>query len=237
MRSVFLGWMMVAILIGATSCGESGEDKKDIAADAAQGELIRGHYIFAHEVRALLPCGEDEDIWVIDRSGILAEQYCQLAGSLQKDVRISVIATGSRGPAPEDGFGADYPGSVTLDEVIYAALEGYGCDFDVTGFVFRAYGNEPFWMVEILPEGMRLSQPGSPEKIWPEVSAERQGDLMVFHGSGADKPATLTIEPGPGYDDMSGSYFHHRARFEWDGEIFMGAAMRGFAPDEGKSRE
>ena len=235
MRFAVVGLMMVATLIGASACGGGGEEKKEIAAVAPRGELIRGHYIFAHEVRALRPCGEDEDVWVIDRSGILAREYQQLAGSLKPDVRISVIATGSKGPAPDEGFGADYSGSVTIYEVIYAALEGYGCDFDVTGFVFRAYGTEPFWMVEVLPQGMRLSRPGSPEKIWPEVSAEHQGDLVVFHGSGAEKPGTLTIEPGPGHDDMSGSYFHHRARFEWDGEIYRGSALRGFAPDEGKS--
>lgn len=234
MRSAVFSLMMVAVLIGATACGEGEKENEETAADAVPEELIRGHYLFAHEVRALRPCGEDEDVWVIDRSGILAREFQQLVGISPQDVRISVIATGSKGPAPDDGFGGDYPGSVTIDEVIYAAREGFGCEFDLTGFIFRANGNEPFWMVEILPAGMRFSQPGGPEVFWPEVSAKRQGDLLVFHGTGADKAATLTIEPGPGYDDMSGSYFHHRARFEWNGTMFEGPAMRGRADSGGR---
>lgn len=229
MKLAYFFLLMMAILIGATACGERQDEQKKSAADAELGELIRGHFLFAHEVRALRPCGEEDDVWVIDPSGILAREFRNLAGTPHQDVRITVIATGTRGPAPDEGFGADYRGSVTIDEVIYAALEGFGCEFDLTGFIFRASGNEPFWLLEVLPAGMRFSQPGTPEVFWPEVSTNRQGDLWVIRGSGPDKAATLTIDPGPGHDDMSGSYFHHRARLEWDGKVFEGPAMRGRA--------
>lgn len=234
---MFLVLTMAALLFGASACRDGSTGEKAKVVEASHGEIIRGHYLFGHEVRALRPCGEDEDVWVIDPTGVLVKQFRQLTGGLQGDARISVIATGRKGPAPAEGFGADYPGSVIIDEVIYAALEGYGCDFDLTGFVFRAYGNEPFWMVEVMPGAMRFSQPGSPEVIWPQVAGERQGNVMIFRGSGGEKSATLTIEPEPGYDNMSGSYFHHGARFDLDGDIFTGTALRGFPSMGGKSGE
>jgi len=237
MKFVLVAMMMVAILIGATACDDGGTEKKETVSDAAYQGIIRGHYTFGHEVRALRPCGEDEDLWVIDRTDMLPQLFRQLVGSLKGDPRITVIATGRTGPAPSEGFGAEYAGTVTIDEVVYAALEGFGCDFDVTGFVYRAYGNEPFWMVEVLRGAMRLLRPGSPELIWPEVSEERKGDLVVLRGTGGEIPGTLTIEPGPGYDNMSGSYFHHKARFDLDGEIFTGAALRGMAATGGTPSE
>jgi uncharacterized membrane protein len=218
MKSVLVAMMMMALLFGTSACSEGGAEKESTVVDTVSRgiirghyTIIRGHYTFGHEVRALRPCGEEEDLWVIDRTDMLPQLFRQLVGPLKGDPRISVITTGSTGPAPAEGFGAEYAGTVTIDEVVYAALEGFECDFDVTGFVYRAYGNEPFWMVEVLPGAMR--------------------------GGGGEIPATLTIEPGPGYDNMSGSYFHHKARFDLDGEIFTGAALRGLAATGGNPSE
>jgi len=237
MKSVLVAMMMMALLFGTSACSEGGAEKESTEVDTVSRGIIRGHYTFGHEVRALRPCGEEEDLWVVDRTDMLSQLFRQLVGPLKGDPRISVIATGSTGPAPAEGFGAEYAGTVTIDEVVYAALEGFECDFDVTGFVYRAYGNEPFWMVEVLPGAMRLFRPDSPELIWPEVSEERKGDLVVLRGGGGEIPATLTIEPGPGYDNMSGSYFHHKSRFDLDGEIFTGAALRGLAATGGNPSE
>jgi uncharacterized membrane protein len=237
MKSVLMAMMVMVLLIGASACSDGGGEKETTVVDTVTRGIIRGHYTFGHEVRALRPCGEDEDLWVIDRTDLLPELFRQLVGPLKGDPRISVIATGTTGPSQADGFGAQYPGTVFIDEVIYAALEGFECDFDVTGFVFRAFGNEPFWMVEVLPGSMRLIRPGSPELTWPGVSEEKKGDVIVLAGTGGEISGSLTIEPGPGYDNMSGSYFHHKANFDLDGEIFSGAALRGLATTGGHPSE
>jgi uncharacterized membrane protein len=218
---------------------ESGEGEKNAAPGSEESPppLIRGLYAFGHEVRALRPCGEDDDLWVIDSSGALQKVHESLVGSLEGSPRVFVIATGRTGPAPAEGFGADYAGAVTIDEIIYVAFEGYRCDFDVTRFVFRAYGNEPFWMVEVLPEGMTQSHPGRPAVTRPEVSREKVGDTLVFRGLGSDQTGILTISPGPGYDSMSGAYHGHLATFETAGEKFEGVAMRGFATGTGQPAE
>jgi uncharacterized membrane protein len=217
------------MLFGVAACGENHQDHAAEGEHPATVKTIRGHYLFGHEVRALRPCGGTEDLWVIDDTGLLADLHERLAGSLSGEPRLSVIATGMSGPPPGDGFGADYPSAVTIHEVVYAALEGFGCDFDLTGFVYRAFGNEPFWSVEVKPDTMVLRQPGSPDLTWSGVTREVRGDEVVLSSKEGKASATLTIKPGPGFDSMSGAYLHHRARFETEGILFQGVALRGLA--------
>jgi uncharacterized membrane protein len=229
MKKVLLMSVMAGLLVSLTACTDE-KASQDAAADPPQAaEIIRGDYLFSHEVRALRPCGEEDDLWVIDPTGILAKHHQLLMEGRTGDIRIRVIAKGHTGPAPTEGFGADYPGTVTIDEVIYAALEGFGCDFDLNEFVFRAYGNEPFWHVAVYSDHMKLTWPGSPAQAWTEVVREDVGDTIVFRGTGTELPAVLTILPGPGYDDMSGTYFHHKARFQWGEHDMEGPALMGLA--------
>lgn len=226
LKTVFSSLLMMA-LVCMTGCQGGSGEKEATPSDAPRGELIRGLYLFGHETRALLPCGEEEDLWVIDNTGLLSDLHKDLVESLAGEIRIFVIATGSRESAPAEGFGAEYAGSVVVDEVIYAAREGYRCEFDLSGFSWRAYGTEPFWLVEITGDGMTYSTPGTQVLTWPEVSGEIIGDKIELRGKGGGQEGVLVILPGPGHDDMSGAYFHHRASFELDGKLFEGAAMRG----------
>lgn len=229
MRKYVLTFVLTTLLVGVSACTDEA-GKQEVRAVAGQApELIRGLYTFGHEVRALRPCGEDEDLWVIDQTNMLGQLYGKLDEAGLGGVQIFVIFKGNFGPSPVEGFGAEYAGSVTVDEIIYAAYEGYRCDFDLAGFVYRASGNEPFWMVEVLPDRMRMVRPGFPDLVWPELAMETTGDGVVWRGSGGELPAVLTIGPGPGYDSMSGAYFHQKAKFDLDGQIFKGPAMRGLA--------
>jgi uncharacterized membrane protein len=238
MKSLMVKILTGVFLVVLSGCGSGDGEKADAQGqDVSHPTLIRGLYAFGHEVRALRPCGQDDDLWVIDPSGTLQEVHGMLAGSLEGAPRVFVIATGWTGPAPTEGFGAEYAGAVTIDEIIYVALEGFRCDFDLTRFVFRASGNEPFWMVEVKPEGMTLSHPGRPAITWPEVALEKVGGTLVFRGQGSDAPGVLKISPGPGYDSMSGAYHGYLAGFEVGGEKFAGVALRGFSPEAVKQAD
>jgi len=232
MRKYILTSLLTVLLVGMSACTDEG-GKQEVRAMAGQApELIRGLYTFGHEVRALRPCGEDEALWVIDKTKMLGQLYGKLDEAGQGGVQIFVIFNGNIGPAPADGFGAEYAGSVTVEEILYAAFEGHRCDFDLAGFVYRASGNEPFWLVEVLSDRMRLIRPGFPDLVWPGLTMETTGNGVVWRGSGGEFPAALTIGPGPAYDSMSGAYFHQKASFDLDGQIFKGSAMRGLASPE-----
>jgi uncharacterized membrane protein len=225
----------VYILLCAASCTSDGDEDgrgKDVdeAKRATDLEVVRGHYVFGHEVRSLRPCGEDDAVWVVDRTSLLNDLHDELTSGHTPYAEIFVVAAGRIGPPLEEGFGADYPGTLTVEDVIYVATEGFGCDFDLNRFVYRALGNEPFWMVEVLPTEMRLTRPGKPDLIWSDLNKRETAGGVVFHATGGDLPAVeFLIEKRSSRDTMSGAYFGLSATLVLDGQTFAGPALRGTA--------
>lgn len=231
----------LVLFVGMWSCTSGdGEDVKDLDVpsdrmdqDDATGsahdlEIVRGHYVFGHEVRTLRPCGEDEALWVVDRTNLLKGLHGELAPGTTPYAEVFVVAAGRIGPPPGEGFGAEYPGALTVEDVIYVAFEGFGCGFDWSRFLYRAQGNEPFWMLEVLPAGMRLTRPGHPDLTWTEVNENRTGGGVIFRGTGGgNPPVELVIEEGPSRDTMSGAYHGLSARLVLDDQTYMGNALRG----------
>jgi uncharacterized membrane protein len=218
------------ILIALVSC-TSGDEPADSADPAAGPRIIRGYYVFGHEVREFRPCGEDEALWVIDQTALLKSLHFELAAGTMPYAEVFVVVAGRTGAPPADGFGADYAGAVTIEEVIYAALEGFGCDFDWSRFTYRAQGNEPSWTLEVTPAGMRLIRPGHPDLTWEGVEEITVLNAVVFRATGDDTHpgVKLYIEPGPIRDTMSGAYYGLSAKLVLDGEAFAGSALRGSA--------
>jgi len=226
MKQILVWATVILLMVLGTGCG-GGTDTKKADPGKSGGELIRGMSRFGHEVRELVPCGGQEPLWVSDRTGVLKSVYEMLVPGKTGDTPIFVAALGDSGPPPSDGFGAEYAGAVAIREVIYAGLEGFRCDFDFSGFRYRAHGNEPFWMVEVLQDGMRLVRPGSPEVLWTEVTVEQGENQVVLRGLGTADEGVLTLTPGPAFDSMSGAYFHLKARFDFGGQAFWGTGLKG----------
>ncbi len=233
--------LLVCLLSGLNSCtsgGDTDDDNRgattgdtgrtDTIMPASDLEIVRGHYVFGHEVRSLRPCGEDEALWVLDRTNLLKDLHGELTSGTTPYAEIFVVAAGRIRPPQEDGFGADYSGTLTVEDVIYAAVEGFGCDFDLSRFIYRALGNEPFWMLEVRQSEMRLTRPGHPVLMWADVNHKETEGGVVFHATGGDRPAVeLAIEKRPGRDTMSGAYFGLSATLVLDGQTFTGHALRG----------
>ena len=229
------------LILGLTSCtsGDGNDHKtRDVPPDkvdqagavepAEDIEIVRGHYVFGHEVRSLRPCGENEALWVVDRTNLIKDLHGELAPGTVPYSEVFVAVAGRIGPPPDEGFGAEYPGALTVEEVIYVAFEGFGCDFDWSRFLYRAQGNEPFWALEVLATGMRLTRPGQPGMTWTEVSEIRREGAVIFRGAGGGlPPVKLVIEADPSRDTMSGAYYGLSARLVLDGQTFTGHALRG----------
>ena len=112
--------------------------------------------------------------------------------------------------------------------MVYVAFEGFGCDFDWRRFLYRAQGNEPFWALEVLATGMRLTRPGQPGMNWTEVSEIRREGAVIFRGAGGEHPPVkLVIEASPSRDTMSGAYYSLSAQLVLDENTLKGHALRG----------
>jgi len=238
----FAGLVTLIGLIACTS-GDGGAGKnRDVSSDhigqtdgtetTPKIQIIRGHYVFGHEVRTFRPCGRDGELWVIDRSNLLKELHEELAPGTVPYAEIFVVATGRIGPPVEEGFGAELSGAVTVEDVIYATFEGLDCGFDWSRFLYRAQGNEPFWMLEVFEAGMRLTRPGYPDLVWADFKESRSEGKLTFHAAGGgDHPAVeLVIEVGPSRDTMSGAYYALSASLVLGDQTLKGNALRGAEP-------
>lgn len=198
-------------------------------------QLLRGHLVIGHEVRSFKPCDSEQDLWVMDETGSeLARVYEALTSDVYQELYAVVL--GEVGPAPSDGFGADYAGSITVAALRHAAPESHACNEDLSGIKMRAFGNEPFWRVDIRNEEILLSELGSEDRLFASTSVSTQeGRLQHFHGTAeaeagqaAGAVIEVAIEERPCRDSMSGAYFSFSARVEVDGRELVGCARQGW---------
>jgi putative lipoprotein len=209
--------------------------------EATEGEplestqLLRGHLVIGHEVRSFKPCASEQDLWVMDKTGgDLTHVYETLTSGVYQDLYAVIL--GEVGPAPSDGFGADYAGSVAVVSLLHAAPESHACNEDLSGITVRASGNEPFWRIDIRDAGILLSELGSEDRLFsPATSSVEEGGLRRFRGTAetvagqaAGAPMEVVIEERACRDSMLGAYFSFAARVEVDGRELIGCARQGW---------
>lgn len=100
---------------------------------------------------------------------------------------------------------------------------------DLKGAV-HVLGNEPFWAVQIDPQGLTYSGVDRPEQRAPNPGPVLQGTMAIWTtrtDQGAD--LTVTVMPTPCSDGMSDREYPLTARVEIAGEVLNGcAASRDF---------
>ena len=222
----------LVIIALAASCGsrERAEEKSAGApGPAAPVEVFSGFAVYGDEVRSFRRCGTEEALRAVDRTGALWNNYDSLALHREPYEEIFCIVEGRTGPDPAEGFGAAYPGAIEITRILYMALEGFRCDLDLSRFVYRAYGNEPFWAVYIVPGGITLTMPGCEDKVWHEVRQIERDAGAVFIGSGAADSIEVRLAEVPCRDSMSGAYFAYSARVLTGEYDLRGWALKGTA--------
>jgi putative lipoprotein len=207
--------LSAVMALAASACGDG----------APESQIFRGLAVHGNEVRSFRPCGSDEALWAIDPQGVLWQVHNELAPGSEPYEEVFAVVAGRPGPAPTEGFGAEYPGRLDIDEVLYVAREGFGCDTDLSGFDYRAYGNEPFWNVELSAAGLRLNRLGSAAQTWADVREQTIERDVRYEADGP--PIELTLVREPCRDSMSGAYFAMSARLVLDEEELRGCALPG----------
>ena len=205
-----------------------GETERGVGTADTDLAIVRGHYVYGHEVRTLRPCGASEALWVDDQTHLLRSLHDELTPGHAPYAEVFVVVAGRLGAAPETGFGADHSQSLSVEEVIYAAGEGFGCEFDWNRFRYRAQGNEPFWTLQVFGNAMRLSRPGQNDQKWTAMHESRTADTVIFQAASENgSRMELVIQAGPSRDSMSGAYYGLSAKLTIDAQIFTGYALRG----------
>ncbi len=93
-------------------------------------DVWKGMAVWGHEVREFRPCGSDTAFWVVDDTGELWERYQDAAPDPEPYTEIYVELLGEMESPPSDGFGADYPGMLRVQEVLEMISVDPGCAGD-----------------------------------------------------------------------------------------------------------
>ena len=227
--------IIVAVLFMA-SCSADRLDKvsdtevqSGVSSDAGHAvQTYHGYAVHGHEVRSFRPCGSDDWLWVIGPSDLLWTLCKRFATPQIPYQEVFAVVEAHQVPAPAEGFGADYSGGIKIEAVLYAGLEGPGCNENWNAFQYHVYGNEPFWSLEVSDRYMRLSRPGSKDQSWHEISVTRAHDGIRYTiRDTTTPPVELIITREPCQDSMSGAYYAFAAVLRMGKVELRGCALQG----------
>jgi putative lipoprotein len=214
-----MGFICFAVPVLFIACG-SGQKTET-------GRTVAGFAVHGHEVRSFRPCGADQALWAVDRSGTLWKIYEEREFHNELYEEVFCIVEGTAGPAPQGGFGADYPGAIEISKVLYMAQEGFRCNVDLSEFHYRAFGNEPFWSVSISADKIVMKTPGGEDRVWTDIVQQRTDDQVVYMADGPAGPVEIRITEEPCRDSMSGAYYGFSAVARAGDTQFRGCVLRG----------
>ncbi len=198
---------------------------------SAPGHILHGQLALGPEARVLTLCGTDQAAWITDPTGRLWEVYDELASERYGPIYVEV--RGLIAPPVAQGAGSEYPRHIVVTEVRRAANEGYGCEEDLRGVEFRAYGNEPFWDLTVSEKGIRFFELGGDRREFPYAPANVAPGRWVYcssrPGSGEDWIIAI-LDEAPCVDQMSGARFSFSAHLIVGGRHYHGCGREGFHP-------
>ncbi len=196
-------------------------------------QTYRGHLTIGVglETRSFKICGAETGVWIEDKSDDdLWITYRELSGYPNRSV--FMVVHGDLGPAPSSGFGAHYDQQLIVTDLREAATEGPGCSEseEVGDIDFVAFGNEPFWRVEISPGGIVYSEAGGAEIWFPYKEPFASQTKRVYWGASEDGSAhkiQVSIEERQCRDTMADAQYSFTATIMINDRELAGCARIG----------
>ena len=88
--------------------------------------------------------------------------------------------------------------------------------------VFRAFGTEPFWNVNVEGDTLTFTTPDDPVGVAMQGSRREVDGGIELHGTHAGKAFTLSVAPGECSDGMSDEVYAMTARFHFGDMDYTG---------------
>jgi uncharacterized membrane protein len=114
-----------------------------------------------------------------------------------------------------------------------APLEQGNCDEkDLSNSLFRARGNEPFWSVDVTPQGVKFERPDQPTVTFEYQPLEKAADGgRRFAAENSDGKLTLTLTPGACSDGMSDVAYGWNATASFGDQMLKGCGFAGLVAE------
>lgn len=215
--------VLVACGGGKTIVAPKPENPKAVA-DTDAGPPLRGTVTKSGDTLELRECGAaaEHPMAVGDPSGELAKAYAALATPKGDSLDVEL-----RGAQSADGA------SFAMTELVRARVlhGGASCERPVFDGDYLVNGNEPFWTVEIKPDGIVYRSPEVPKgRAYPYAMTRTETGASVY-ATRIDKPQVSTLEislePGRCVDSMSGEIRSVKGHVALDGRKLEGCAAAG----------
>ena len=181
-------------------------------------QRVRGNGVMGKDGYGITPCGEATQRMADFASGAAPVLDTFLASGARE---FFIDAWGSPG--------ADGRLAITAIERIYT--EGPGCDEALSGVVFVARGNEPFWSVRSGQDGVTLERPGVAAISGPfNGVTEAEGDRRIESETPSGQ-LVVQLTPAPCSDGMSDAIYGWTAKATLRNEAWSGCGFAGMPAD------
>ena len=198
--------------------------------DVPAGSTGRGTLVLGADQKVFKACGADREFWVNDATGgDLGQVYEKLAGGPGKPLFVDV--RGVLEQPPKTGAGASYPRVLRIVELRRADPTGAGCRENLRHFELRAWGDDPFWRVDVSRNGIIWSSYGAPSSLaFPYGPPRREGATIRYASEreGAERhELDLLMKPGRCTDPRTGAVTWLTVEARLDGRTLRGCAYEG----------
>jgi putative lipoprotein len=215
---------------GSASAQGSAAPTPKPSEDVPAGSTVRGTLVLATDQKVFKPCGADREFWVNDATGgDLAQVYETIAGGAGKPLFVDV--RGVLEQPPKTGPGSTYPRVLKIVELRRADPAGAGCRENLRFFELRAWGDDPFWRVDVSRNGIIWSSYGAPSSVaFPYGPPRRDGAAIRYAAvrEGAERhELELQMKPGRCTDPRTGAVTWLSVEARLDGRALRGCAYEG----------
>ena len=230
----FLLQNVLAAALVASACGAAAQGNAAPASKSGDevpaGSTGRGTLVLAADQKIFKPCGADREFWVNDATGgDLAQVYEALAGGIGKPLFVDV--RGVLEQPPKTGAGSTYPRVLRVVELRRADPAGAGCRENLRYFELRAWGDDPFWRVDVSRNGIIWSSYGAPSSVaFPYGPPRRDGAALRYAAvrEGAERhELELQMKPGRCTDPRTGAVTWLTVEARLNGRTLRGCAYEG----------
>jgi len=87
---------------------------------------------------------------------------------------------------------------------------------------YRAYGNEPSWVLKITGDAIPWTEMGKDAVIYPGVAPQSNGSVTMYQSAKGKSTIKVTLTPEPCKDNMSGKRYLFEVEVARNGQLYFG---------------
>jgi uncharacterized membrane protein len=213
---------LMAALLVATACpagNESSQPTTSAADSAPAPAALEAGYLRGLVARRARPvfvdCNATDTLSLKSLPRALAD-----LSAAEDTGAVFVLLEGDPGPDRQ----------LTVNRVLYASHEPFECFADWSGFAYRATGQSPGWVAEVLGDRLTLRREGDVNSNWTGVRQDSTAERIQFVASRAGNEVRLVLRPTSCQNTTSGAWSAWTAELVDGLDQLTGCAVPGIPP-------